>query len=712
MENIPLLKSVENKDPSLNWNIDVSAELEKYLSAIELLDNDMNYGQNSEMSGYGQNSENVNGGNGNYTQLFNFVEAALIIQNSTSLYSKKIEHLHSLVFDTFHLLSTGKSQISDGKSGGNDDTNPTNQLSNKNCMTEKNTAFLMSNIVSVPIELLQPGKNINLPSEQLGTNNLSDDILTKYSSYSSYIGVSSLGTNISLPQYRIDTSSNTLFLDEADLRYFSSNISLVEQECLDDAFAEDNEHEFQENSQDHKMQNHGGDYGMDLHDKDDSGCAGADLEATQVMEECQSFMEDFENVESSLTNHIDEEEQGVKAVTGGRKGKTVEDYWVFMDEHVKLGKDRPLKPGKTYKVPSKNYTMSLESISQKEDILNFIDVYALTCYFMGMTKIDGEKYNPGTQKLPYFSDLKPPKLNIEKLQTFDDSDDHFMRSLEPDFNESSSSWRKHHSKIFFRTIEKKKGVFSSGVDSYEDGGELPEFNEAEMAQALEFELEPTQDVVSDPELELDPTEVQVQEDERLLEGVHHQENPAADDSSMAGILDFEQDLSELHARINMWTGHVEPLLRAQSSRPEFDIHDEGRKIIDRIRGVVNATEDKPVKFEEITYGLSKWQICRSFLATLMLSNNREIDILQEGQDADNEEMDFFSIKLLDERERSGIVNTGETNIERVSRAKLDFPRKKKTKKDLTANLEEDRIELENMSDEAQKISRKRGSKAT
>lgn len=707
MENIPLLKSVENKDPSLNWNIDVSAELEKYLSAIELLDDDMNYGQNSEMSGYGHNNENVNSGNGNYMQLFNFVEAALIIQNSTSLYSKKIEHLHSLVFDTFHLLSTGKSQLT-GKSVSSEDVNPSNQLSNKNYVAEKNTAFLMSNIVSVPIELLQPGKNINLPPEQLGSSNLSDDISTKYYSYSSYIGVSSLGSNISLPQYRIDTSSNTLFLDEADLVFFSSNTSVVEQECLGDAFSEDKEHDnFQENDQDCEMQD-GGDYGMDMdmQDNDDGGYAGTNLEGVEVMDESQDFMGDFENAN-------EKEEQGVKEAAGGRKGRTVEDYWVFMDEHVKLGKDKPLKPGRTYKVPSKNYTMSLESLSQKEDILNFIDVYSLASYFMGLTEIDGEKYKPGAQKLPYFSDLKPPKLNIEKLHTFDGSDDGFMSSLEPDFNESASSWRKHHSKIFFSSIEKKKGALSSGLDGCESGGEFLEFNNGEeMAQALEFGLEPTQDVISDPELELDQTEEQIQDDQHFAGDLNNQENPEADGPSLAGTLDFEQDLSELHARMNTWTGHVEPLLRAQSSRPEFDIHDEGRKIIDRIRGMASATEDKPIKFEEFTHGLSRWQVCRSFLATLMLSNNREIDILQGSQSADGAEMDFFFIRLLDEGEKNNMVmNADETGVERVAtRARLDFPKKKKTKKDLVADLE-DKSELENKVDEVQKVSRKRGSSA-
>ncbi|KAH8585117.1 uncharacterized protein ELE39_003508 [Cryptosporidium sp. chipmunk genotype I] len=706
MENIPLLKSVENKDPSLNWNIDVSAELEKYLSAIELLDEDMNYGQSSEVNGYGHNSENINSNNGNYMQMFNFVEAALIIQNSTSLYSKKIEHLHSLVFDAFHLLSTGKSQLNDGKPGSGEHTNSSNQLTNKSNIAEKSTAFLMSNIISVPINLVQPGKNINLPFEQFGNSSLNDDTSVKYSSYSSYIGVSSLGNSISLPQYRIDTLSNTLFLDEADLGHFSSSGSVVEHEYLGDMFAENDidYDSFQKEDQNHELQENDGTYYTDVDGNENNGHIRAEIDGVEM--ESQDYIEDFDNNENELLNNTDEKGiQDLKSVTGGRKDKNKEDYWVFMDEHMKLGKDRPLKSGRTYKIPSRNYTISLENLSQKEDILDFIDVYSLSSYFMGLTEIEGEKYKFGNQKLPYFSDLKPPKLNVEKLLTFNDPDCDYLKLLEPELNESASSWKKYHSKIFFGNMEKKKRELLNS-SSNNNGLALSELNELEVGEISEFVLEQTQDVLSDPELALDPIEDYIQDDEDLMEDGQSQEEQIVGDSNLSDIVDFEQNLSELHARINTWTGHVEPLLQVQNSRPEFNIHEEGKKIIERMKefSIINQ---QPIRFEEVTNGLSKWQVCRSFLATLMLSNNREIDILQENQNTiDEGEVDFFSIKLLDQKEKNEFFNTCVANIEKVSKAKLNFPKKKKTKKD----FEEDKSELENKLDKDQKISKKRMNK--
>ncbi|POM82473.1 Protein of unknown function (DUF1032) family protein [Cryptosporidium meleagridis] len=703
MENIPLLKSVENKDPSLNWNIDVSAELEKYLSAIELLDEDVNYSQSSEANGYGYNNENITSNNGSYMQMFNFVEAALIIQNSTSLYSKKIEHLHSLVFDAFHLLSTGKSQLNEGKIGNDEQTNSSNQLANKNNIAEKNTAFLMSNMASVPINLLQPGRNINLPFEQIGNSSLNDDISAKYSSYSSYIGVSSLGNSISLPQYRIDTSSNALFLDEADLSHFTSNDSIADHEYLGDMFAENgvDYDSFQKEDQDHEIQQSDEVYD-DMVVNEDNGLIGAELDEIEM--KSQDYIENFDNKENQSLNMDEKGKEDVKSSTGGRKDKNKEDYWVFMDEHMKLGKDKPLKTGRTYKIPSRNYTISLENLSQKEDILDFIDIYSLSSYFMGLTKIEGEKHKLGSQKLPFFSDLKAPKLSIERLLTCDDPDYDYLRLLEPDLNKSASSWKKYHSKVFFGSMEKKKRELLNSGSGNDNDQEISEFNDLGIGVASEYGLEQTQDILSDPEFPLDPIENHIQDDENLMEETQNQEEHIINDSNLVDIIDFEQNLSELHTRINTWTGYIEPLLQAQNSRPEFNIHEEGKMIIERMKKF-NIME-QPIKFEEVTNGFSKWQVCRSFLATLMLSNNREIDILQENQNTVEEEADFFSIKLLDEDEKSQAFNTNVNNTEKVSVVNLDFPKKKKTKKD----FEEESSELENKLNKGQRASRKRGNK--
>eukprot|EP01042_Synura_sphagnicola_P028967 gene28967-37365_t len=62
------------KDLAANWDIDIAESLGDYLEELDQLRITMDGGQ---------------------TQL-NFAEAALLIQGSTAVYSKKVEYLHQL----------------------------------------------------------------------------------------------------------------------------------------------------------------------------------------------------------------------------------------------------------------------------------------------------------------------------------------------------------------------------------------------------------------------------------------------------------------------------------------------------------------------------------------------------------------------------------------------------------------------------------------
>ena len=67
------------RDLAQNWSIDVAAELEEYLSELEAITISFEDGQQ-----------------------LNFAEAALVIQGSACIYSKKVEHLYDLVYRTLN----------------------------------------------------------------------------------------------------------------------------------------------------------------------------------------------------------------------------------------------------------------------------------------------------------------------------------------------------------------------------------------------------------------------------------------------------------------------------------------------------------------------------------------------------------------------------------------------------------------------------------
>jgi len=80
----PILQA--NRDPESNWEVDVAKRLEEYLLKIC--------------------SGEVTGEDGAHS--VNFAEAALLLQGSVQVYSRKVEYLYSLVLHALEFLSQKK----------------------------------------------------------------------------------------------------------------------------------------------------------------------------------------------------------------------------------------------------------------------------------------------------------------------------------------------------------------------------------------------------------------------------------------------------------------------------------------------------------------------------------------------------------------------------------------------------------------------------
>jgi hypothetical protein len=80
------------RDLAKNWDIDLAHSLEEYLEEL---------GQVRFQGGPGGNAGQGEGG-------LNFAEAALLIQGSAAVYSRKVEYLHALVFQALSHISAQK----------------------------------------------------------------------------------------------------------------------------------------------------------------------------------------------------------------------------------------------------------------------------------------------------------------------------------------------------------------------------------------------------------------------------------------------------------------------------------------------------------------------------------------------------------------------------------------------------------------------------
>lgn len=81
------------RDLAKNWDIDVASSLEEYLDVLSQV----------RFKGVPGSDESTN---------LNFAEAALLIQGSTAVYSKKVEYLYALVSQALsHITSQSNEKV-------------------------------------------------------------------------------------------------------------------------------------------------------------------------------------------------------------------------------------------------------------------------------------------------------------------------------------------------------------------------------------------------------------------------------------------------------------------------------------------------------------------------------------------------------------------------------------------------------------------------
>lgn len=128
----------------------------------------------------------------------------------------------------------------------------------------------------------------------------------------------------------------------------------------------------------------------------------------------------------------------------------------------------------------------------------------------------------------------------------------------------------------------------------------------------------------------------------------------------------ETDLSK---QVNDWQTRLNPILKEQDQHPPFDIHTCGREIIGHLEQETKVKQEEPkrkkpkaqkagsdaeqddgdeevsIPFGEIVGGMSQYQVCRMFLASLQLANNGNV-LLMHGKTASEQGKVPFEMQLL------------------------------------------------------------------
>ncbi|XP_057539590.1 condensin-2 complex subunit H2 isoform X1 [Amaranthus tricolor] len=103
------------------------------------------------------------------------------------------------------------------------------------------------------------------------------------------------------------------------------------------------------------------------------------------------------------------------------------------------------------------------------------------------------------------------------------------------------------------------------------------------------------------------------------------------DSLLASIAENEKQ-TELAARVSSWKQRIEDDLEEEDSRPPFDIHAYGDCVLDKLS---LADDENVLSFGDVVKGQEKHDVARTFSALLQLVNDRKVDLDRSGSTSDS-----------------------------------------------------------------------------
>ena len=108
------------------------------------------------------------------------------------------------------------------------------------------------------------------------------------------------------------------------------------------------------------------------------------------------------------------------------------------------------------------------------------------------------------------------------------------------------------------------------------------------------------------------------------------------EGSGAGIAEH---FPQIYNTVKKWQDNLEPLLEEQNARPSFDLNNYTSLILEKLRG----SEEASTSFDDLVTGQPQWNVSRLFLSGLILTNNGNISIFEDG-DTSHE---TFHLRVID-----------------------------------------------------------------
>ncbi|XP_019426450.1 PREDICTED: condensin-2 complex subunit H2-like isoform X2 [Lupinus angustifolius] len=139
---------------------------------------------------------------------------------------------------------------------------------------------------------------------------------------------------------------------------------------------------------------------------------------------------------------------------------------------------------------------------------------------------------------------------------------------------------------------------------------------------------------------------------------------------LASIAESEKQ-TEMAARVSTWKQRIEHHLEKQESHPPFDIRDYGERILDKLS--LEESNSPVLPFSYLVSGQEKYDVARSFSSLLQLVNNGEVNLERNGVDGESvcyTDVNPFRVKLLKHNKKPNDVQS------RLSKKRAKSPTKK------------------------------------
>ncbi|XP_044199062.1 condensin-2 complex subunit H2 isoform X2 [Thunnus albacares] len=563
-----------------NWEIDVASELNDYLE--ELDDMCITF-------------------DGGKTRL-NFAEAALLIQGSACIYSKKVELLHSLVYQTLEYINSNKKRNKqaasqeggDGAASSHNDADddddeavftPLDIDASEN--SEKADSNTTVSVAPLPPESLIPPETHE--KQKLPLISLRGDVLCSQKDFRINLFIPgdedlillTLGSTAARFLLGDDQQQQQRVPDAASLiggEAAAADVADAEGDAAEENFLpleDDNGMELDQDPEEH----------VERHQ--------APGEGRMVRERRQ--------VEADKASR--EEEEAPPAVN----------VWTLHDPYAVLAEDKPFKPGKCYKVPDGLDDGGKRKRKRPSSLQDF------RSWFRGI-------FDPPAYKLkngPSFTDL-----NYIYLTTMKDK----LKTRKRIYRKAGVVVSDEELRRTFLQPEEAGPQQQQQGEEPVDGFRHPDLLDEDDSDN-EHEAFPDDipaEFVGGPDF-ISP---EAQRDELSYEDLVK----LRVEQLVVNSRGYTQETA-LSRRVKDWEDKIRPELAEQEERPVFDIHDYGDRIISSLSAVGQRRS-----FASIVCGLDNFEACKYLLASLQLANDSTVEI--DSVEGLEESVDSMGLTLL------------------------------------------------------------------